>query len=331
MSEVLYDARWIGSDYGVGRFAGELQKALHGMEPFQSRRRPWHPFDPILLARVLRQKQPRLFFSPGYNAPLGWSGAFIFTLHDLHHLHVPAGALKRAYYQYLIRPACHRAAFVLTVSEYSKREIAAWADIPEEKIANVGNGVGLPFTPMGKKHDPGYPYLLYVGSRRHNKNLPRLLNAYAISGLRQQVRLLLTGHPDDELARIIGSLGLNSDVKFAGSCGDAGLSDLYRGALALLYPSLYEGFGLPPLEAMACGVPVLTSNVCSIPEVVGPAAIQVNPLDIEEMAEAMGRLVRDSVLRQQLQETGLLRARQFSWSETARKTSEVLRRATESG
>jgi glycosyltransferase involved in cell wall biosynthesis len=331
MSKVLYDARWIGSDYGVGRFAGELQKSLQGMEPFQARRRPWHPFDPILLAAVLRRKQPRLFFSPGYNSPVGWSGTFIFTLHDLHHLHVPASLLKREYYRYLIRPACHRAAFVLTVSEYSKHEIAAWANIKEEKIVNVGNGVGLPFTPIGKKHDPGYPYLLYVGSRRHNKNLPRLLSAYAQSGLRQDVRLLLTGHPDDELGGLIGSLGLSSDVKFAGACADAGLSDLYRGALALLYPSLYEGFGLPPLEAMACGVPVLVSNVCSIPEVVGDAAIQVNPLDVDEMAEAMRRLVRDSDLRRQLQEKGLRRASDFSWSETARKTSEILRLATDSG
>ena len=118
---------------------------------------------------------------------------------------------------------------------------------------------------------------------------------------------------------------------FAGACADAGLSDLYRGALALLYPSLYEGFGLPPLEAMACGVPVLVSNVCSIPEVVGDAAIQVNPLDVEEMAEAMRRLVRDSDLRRQLQEKGLRRANDFSWSETARKTSEILRLATDSG
>jgi glycosyltransferase involved in cell wall biosynthesis len=331
MSEVLYDARWIGSDYGVGRFAAELQKSLPGMKPFQARRRPWHPFDPIMLGTVLRRKQPRLFFSPGYNAPLGWSGNFIFTLHDLHHLHVPASLLKREYYRYLIRPACHRAAFVLTVSEYSKREIAAWASLEGDKIINVGNGVSLPFTLEGKKHEPGYPYLLYVGSRRHNKNLPRLLSAFAMSGLSQEVRLLLTGHPDDQICRLIASLSLSADVKFAGSCTDAGLSELYRGALGLLYPSLYEGFGLPPLEAMACGAPVLVSNVCSIPEVVGDAAIQVNPLDVEEMTAAMRRLVRDSDLRRQLQAKGLRRARHFSWSETARKTSEVIRRATDPG
>jgi glycosyltransferase involved in cell wall biosynthesis len=327
VNDILYDERWIGN-HGVGRFAGELQKGLPGLTPFRARRQPWHPLEPVLLGAALWQRKPKLFLSPGYNAPVGWPGPFIFTLHDLHHLHVPAGALKRAYYQYLIKPACHRAAFVLTVSEFSRGEIAAWAKVREEKIVNVGNGVDLPFAPCGKRHDPGYPYLLYVGSRRANKNLPRLLSAYCASGVRKDVRLMLTGDPEQPLSRLLEDLGLDGEVVFAGSCGDTGLSDLYRGAIALLYPSLYEGFGLPPLEAMACGVPVLTSNVCSIPEVVGNAAIQVNPLEVDEIADGIRRLVQDSALRQQLRERGLRRAKQFTWRETARKTSQVLTLAT---
>jgi glycosyltransferase involved in cell wall biosynthesis len=324
--ETLYDARWIG-DHGIGRFAAEIQRALPGLAPFRVRRRPSHALDPLLLGRELGRENPDLFFSPGYNSPLGWPGVFIFTLHDLHHLHVPASALKRAFYRYVIKPACHRAAFVLTVSEYSKREIAEWANLPEKKIINVGNGVGLPFTPLGKKHEPGYPYLLYVGSRRYNKNLPRLLRAYCASGVRREARLVLTGHPDEQLSGLIRSLQLDGDVVFAGSCTNADLADFYRGSLALMYPSLYEGFGLPPLEAMACGVPVLTANVCSIPEVVGDAAIQVNPLDDEEIADAIRRLVEDSALRQRLRERGLQRAKEFSWDKTARKTSEALKQA----
>ena len=126
---------------------------------------------------------------------------------------------------------------------------------------------------------------------------------------------------------MINNLQLNGDVVFGGTCTNASLSEMYRGALALMYPSLYEGFGLPPLEAMACGIPVLTANVCSIPEVVGDAAILVNPLREEEIADGIRRLVEDSDLRQRLRERGLHRAKEFSWDKTAQKASEVLNRA----
>ncbi len=320
-SEILYDARWIGN-HGIGRFASEIQKAIPDLVPFQARRRPWHPLDPALLGTALSRRKPKLFFSPGYNSPLGWPGPFVFTLHDLNHLCVPenSNAIKRAYYRYVIRPACHRAEYVLTVSEYSKREIAAWAKIKTERIINVGNGVGVPFSPVGRKYEPGYPYLLYVGSRKPHKNLPRLLNAYFISGVQKDVRLVLSGEPDPQIAKEIARLGLEDYVAFKDLSTDGTLAEVYRGAVAFLFPSLYEGFGLPPLEAMACGVPVLTSNVCSLPEVVGDAAVLVHPQDVEEIADGIKRLVQDSLLRDQLQERSLLRARVFSWGETARKT-----------
>lgn len=325
MSETLYDARWIGN-HGIGRFAKELQKSFPGLVPFHSRRPPWHPLDPFLLAAELWHRKPRLFFSPGYNSPLGWSGSFVFTLHDLNHLRVPdnSNALKRAYYRHIIKPACHRAETVLTVSEFSKQEIVAWARVNEDKIVNVGNGVGPPFSPTGAKYDPGYPYLLYVGSRKPHKNLPRLLQAYSISGVRQDVHLVLSGRPDQQIVGEIDRLGLPGDVFFEDLSTDGRLAEAYRGAVALVFPSLYEGFGLPPLEAMACGLPVLTSNVCSLPEVVGEAAILVHPLDVEEIADGIKRIVEDPTLRARLRERGLLRARLFSWDETARRTSRAL-------
>lgn len=328
MVEILYDARWIGN-HGIGRFAGELQKWLSGFVPFHSRRRPWHPLDPAILGAALWRRKPKLFFSPGYNSPLNWPGRFVFTLHDLNHLCVPenSNAVKRAYYRYVIKPACHRAQCVLTVSEYSKREIATWADVKEEKLINVGNGVGLPFSPAGAKYEPGYPYLLYVGSRKPHKNLPRLLKAYSVSGVRKEVRLVLSGQPDRPISEEIARLGLTGDVIFKDLSDDGHLSDVYRGAVALVFPSLYEGFGLPPLEAMACGVPVLTSNVCSLPEVVGDAAVVVCPLDVEEIADGARRLVQEPSLRARLREKGLLRARRFSWSETAQRTLEALQMA----
>jgi len=328
LTAILYDARWIGN-HGIGRFAGELQKAIPDLFPYRARRRPWHPVDPLLLGAALWRRSPKLFFSPGYNSPLGWPGSFVFTLHDLNHLCVSENSnpVKRAYYQHIIKPACHRAQCVLTVSEYSKQEIAVWARLKEERIINVGNGVGVPFSRTGHKHDPGFPYLLYVGSRKPHKNLPRLLKAYSISGVRKEVRLMLSGEPDLLTVREIDRLGLQVDVCFTDLSADGALSDVYRGASGFVFPSLYEGFGLPPLEAMACGIPVLTSNVCSLPEVVGEAAILVNPLDVEEIACGIGRLVQDSPLRSRLRENGLRRAKLFSWKETARKTVQALHMA----
>jgi glycosyltransferase involved in cell wall biosynthesis len=330
LSEILFDARWIGN-HGIGRFALELQKRLSNLVPFQARRPPFHPLDPFLLGRELKRANPKLFFSPGYNSPVGWPGRFIFTLHDLNHLCVRenSNALKRAYYQYVIKPACHTAACVLTVSEYSRREIAAWAKVREERIINVGNGVGLPFTLAGIKLDPGYKYLLYVGSRKPHKNLSRLLQAYAISGVCADVRLLLSGQPEKKLMTEIDRLGIRSNVAFADLASDITLSEAYRGAVGFLFPSLYEGFGLPPIEAMACGVPVLTSNVCSLPEVVGNAALLVNPHDVEEIAQGIRRLVWDTDYRLQLRENGLRRAEHFSWERTAMRTAEALEWAQE--
>jgi glycosyltransferase involved in cell wall biosynthesis len=328
MSEILYDARWIGP-HGIGRFASELAKSIPELREFRRGRRPWHPLDPALLGLDLWREGAKLFFSPGYNSPVGWPKPFVFTLHDLNHLCVTenSNALKRAYYRRVIRPACHRAAFVLTVSEYSKREIAAWAGVDERRVVNVGNGVGAPFSSHGPKHEPGYPYLLYVGSHKHHKNLPRLLKAYGISGVREDVRLVLTGKPSPELAAEIRHLNLGKSVKFLGTVNNENLAELYRGALAFVFPSLYEGFGLPPLEAMACGTPVLTSNVCSLPEVIGKAGVLIDPLDVESIADGIRSLVESSDMRADLRQSGLRRAQEFSWNETARKTSEVLRLA----
>ena len=322
---ILYDARWIG-DHGIGRFAAEILNALPFLAPFRGSRNPWNALDPLLLSAVLLRERPRLFFSPGYNSPLISTVPFVFTLHDLHHLRVPenSNGLKRAYYRYCIKPACHRAAFVLTVSEYSKAEIIDWAKVREEKVVKVGAGVGHPFTTAGNRYNPGYPYLLYVGSRKRHKNLPRLLEAYVISGVQNDVRLVLAGKPDESLCAEIHRLGLDDFVAFSGPSSNEDLAALYRGALAFLFPSLYEGFGLPPFEFMACGTPVLSSNVCALPEIIGDAGLLVDPREVEAIADGIRRLVGNSSLRTELKQRGLARVERFTWSETARKTQEIL-------
>jgi glycosyltransferase involved in cell wall biosynthesis len=325
MTAVIFDARWLG-DHGIGRFAHQVYRSFPGLTPFDVPRRPFHPLDPWLLGSDLRSLSARRYFSAGYNSPAAWSGRFVFTLHDLNHLRVAdnSNALKRAYYQYVIKPACHRADFVLTISEYARNEILDWSKAGAERIVNVGNGVGPPFCAEGARFQPGFPYFLYVGSQKANKNLPRLLQAYAQSGAKGEIRLVMTGQAEGPLSLEIQRLGLSQNVVFVGSKTTDELAELYRGALALMFPSLYEGFGMPPLEAMACGAPVLTSNVCAIPETVGDAALLIDPLSTEQIADGIRRLANDAGLRASLRERGLLRAAQSSWETTALRIKAVL-------
>jgi glycosyltransferase involved in cell wall biosynthesis len=217
---------------------------------------------------------------------------------------------------------------VLTVSEFSKQEILEWAGLPEEKVLVVGNGVGSEFSPEGKRHVPGYPYLFYVGNFKPHKNLERLLKAFARSGLPGEVRLLCTGNPDEPSLRLIRDMGLENCVIFKGVIPDEELPAYYRGALALVFPSLYEGFGLPALEAMACGTPVVTSGITALPEVVGDAAVVVDPYDVESIAWGIRRVVEDNTLREELCRKGIERAKHFSWDRTAELTWKVLQEAS---
>jgi len=182
----------VDRNHGIGRFAGELQKLLPDLVGYQARRRPWHPLDPAFLGAALWKQRPRLFFSPGYNSPAGWPKPFVFTLHDLNHLCVRdnSNVVKRAYYKHVIRPACHRAAFVLTCPN-TRSGRSAHGLGSRKRSHQRRKRVGAPFSPAGRKYEPGYAYLLYVGSRKPHKNLPRLLEAYSLSGVRREVRLFL--------------------------------------------------------------------------------------------------------------------------------------------
>ena len=130
----------------------------------------------------------------------------------------------------------------------------------------------------------------------------------------------MTGIPSHDLETVLDELHQDGNVQFVGTPNNERLAELYRGALGFVFPSLYEGFGLPPLEAMACGAPVMTSNVCSLPEVVGDAAILIDPLDVEEIAQGIRTLAENSDMRARMREKGLTRAKSFSWPETVRKT-----------
>ncbi len=330
----LVDTRWIGS-HGIGRFASEVIKRLDDVHALKDMLSPVNPLDSVWGGWKIGQvkPQPEVYFSPGYTPPLWCSVPFVFVIHDLNHIDRPESysALKCVYYNYVMRPACHRSFRVLTVSEFSRKRIIEWSGVPKEKVINVGNGVDEAFQAKGVIHKPGYLYFLYVGNRKPHKNITRLLKAFAISGLGSEMKLVLSGEPDKEIMQIIINYELQELVVFAGFLNDTALAELYRGALALLLPSLYEGFGLPIAEAMACGTPVLTSNVAAMPEVSGNAGLLVNPHSVDEISEGMSVVVENGALRKKMIVNGFVQVKKFTWENTAGKVKEVLHDAIKNG
>jgi glycosyltransferase involved in cell wall biosynthesis len=327
---ILADGRWNGA-HGIGRFSNEIIARLknsdiqtHGPKPLSLKNLYWQPY----YLQKVRTKY-KVYFNPGFNPILFSPIPYVFTICDLIHLQLPGSAkyLKQAYYQALVKPAARRAYKVLTISEYSKQCIIEWSGLTENHIINVGCGISSHLTPQGEKHNPGYPYFLHVGNTtKPHKNVARLLQAFAAAKIDNEIRLILTGSNNSELSEIIKNLSLEKRIIFSGTIEDSALPAYYRGALALLFPSLYEGFGLPPLEAMACGTPALTSKTSSLPEVTGDAAILVCPTEIDAIADGIEKILIEDT-RQSLIIKGLKQASLFSWDKTAAKVQTILNAA----
>jgi glycosyltransferase involved in cell wall biosynthesis len=287
--------------------------------------------DPLWLSYQIAAMRPSVFFSPGFNPPAVCTPPLVLTIHDLTHIQFPAFATRgrRLYYRFLVKPATARAYRVLTGSEYSRTQILKWSGLPDTHVVNVSYGVESIFDSGGPRYEPGYPYILYVGNFRAHKNLNRLLAAFAKIDYRE-LRLILTGEKTAVMAEQLQALKLNGNVQFAGTVSDQTLAKLYRGATLLVFPSLLEGFGLPALEAMACGTPVVASRTTSLPEVVGDAGLLVDPLDTDDIRRAIERVLGDAELQQRMRLAGPLRAQLFCWDRVGEKVHRVICQAASS-
>lgn len=320
---IYFDARWKGA-HGIGRFAKEISHSQwitsQARDIKGSFDNIFSVLDPLRLDKLLLPRR-NWFISPSYNCPAFHSSRCIITLHDLMHIRFPeyASLKNRFYYEAFVKPVCRNAPIVFTVSEFSKSEISDWAGIPPEKIVVVYNGVDKRFNSEVAPLHRSKPYFLFVGDKKTHKNIERLICAYAASGLSGEVDLLLSGKPDSEIILHAREQRVESSVQFSGFIPESDLPAYYKGARAVLIPSLYEGFGLPLLEGMAVGTPVLAARHSALPEIAQEAALLVNPYDIEEIANGLRLLHEDDTLRLHLCTAGPTRAATFSW-EKARST-----------
>jgi alpha-1,3-rhamnosyl/mannosyltransferase len=233
---------------------------------------------------------------------------------------------------------------VITVSGSTKKDVMEHLGIPEERIDVVPLGIDSVYRPVSEeearavaaRHGIDGPYLLFVGNVSSRKNLVRMIEAFALlpAALREDHIFVMAGmvtFGGEEALAAIEALGLNDSVKHLGFVPHGDLPALYSGASAFMFATLYEGFGLPILEAMACGTPVVASNLSAHPEVAGEAAILVDPTDTDAIAVATAKILEDESLRESLIEKGLARAGHFTWENTARRTLEVYNKLDETG
>src|SRR4029453_18394376 len=292
----------------------------------------------------LRRERADLFHAPHYVLPPLTPCRSVVTIHDCIHLQFPQYLPHRLGYAYArssLWVAAHRSARGLTVSEASKRDILRYFGISPSKIHVIHNAIDERFgeTPseedvwrVRERYQLNDPYVLYAGNIKPHKNLERLIEAFYL--LRREgadhVKLLIIGDEISKYAtlrRAVHRYKLHQHVRFFGFVPDRTLAVLYRLAGVFVFPSLYEGFGLPPLEAMASGTPVITSNLSSMPEVVGDAAMLIDPYDPAAIADGIHRVLTDETLRRDLRRKGLARAQQFSWEQSVRRVREIYQAA----
>ena len=293
------------------------------------------------LKKLLSEIKPDLVHFTNLNHPVLYKGKFVVTIHDLtlFQFSERAGVLKKLAYNFVIKKAAQNSEKIFTVSEYAKGQIVQKFSLDKKKVVVTYNGIDEKFKKITNprvlekigKYGLDKPYFLYVGQWRSHKNLLTLVKAYKKfldKGYAGKVDLTFCGKIDPkypELIEEIKKLDMARSVKLIGFVPDEDLPVIYNNALAFVFPSYSEGFGLPALEAQACSVPVISAESTSLPEVLGDGASFFNPSSSNDLAKKMLNIAEDDGLRNKLIDRGLENIKRFSWEKTAEKTLEVYR------
>lgn len=294
-----------------------------------------HRFEQITLPLEIAWCDLQLLHSPDFIPPLRRNCKSVITIHDLAFLQFPNMLTREsARYYGQIDEAVHNTDHIIAVSESTKRDIVRLLGVPDRQISVIYEAANPVFQPLDRgqaadwvqaKFGIAGSFVLFVSTIEPKKNLGTLLRAYRqlLDKYHVEARLVVAGARGwlyESVFEQVEQLGLSQDISFLGRLSNDDLLQLYNAAAVFVHPALYEGFGLTPLEAMACGTPVIVSNVSSLPEVVGDAGLLVDPEDAEHMAVSMWRVLKTRELWQELREKGLQRASNFSWAKTAEQT-----------
>jgi glycosyltransferase involved in cell wall biosynthesis len=330
----------------------EAQERFEGRWPHVRVRRtlPHTPLVriPFTLSAELRRRPVDLLHVQ-YTAPPFAPCPVVATVHDLSFEHLPETFKRRSRMQLrlTVRRTARQAAHVIAPSEHTRRDLLHTYGLDPARVSVVPLAASPRFRPVEDKgeleevrrrYGIAGEYVLAVGSIQPRKNLTRLVRAYSdlrrVRGRSNLPQLVLAGKRAwlyGETLRAIEAEGVSDSIVLTGYVRESDLPALYSGALCFVYPSFFEGFGLPPLEAMSCGAAVVAGDRTSLPEVVGDAGLLIDPFDARALAHALGRLIDDPDLRAELRRRGLSRARLFDWRETARMTLQVYRRVMADG
>ena len=293
-----------------------------------------------MVAQAMRDRLD-LLHGMAFVVPPAWRGSSVVTIHDLALLKEGHAPKRRTLYlRSMIGQSVRRAQRVIVISSHTKADVVELFHIDPEKIVVTPLGVSPRMKPLDPEarerfrsaHNLTRPTLLYVGTLEPRKNIPNLLRAFELVAAKTDAELILGGAEGwltDELHQTLGAMKYRDRVRLTGFIPEQELASWLSAADVFVFPSRYEGFGLPPLEAMACGTPVVSSTSSSLPEVLGEDALLADPDDVEGIAHAIERLLSDPALAADLRARGVERAARFAWEETARLTLEAYRAARE--